>query len=293
MSVVNAIMRTCGLILVTLLGAVLVVGSGGGGGDNPTARSELVSLTDANAVAIAGEAWLAVGANVDLTLPPLDVDPATLSCDNAPTGTFSFTSNGSAVTYTFHNCVIGLAGATFDGSLVVEPLSSVPDPFDPAATVWTLTARVTLNQFTVNDGTNTFTMDGTFTGTTSTTDGEITIDTTVTGSLVNWELNGVGATMFDFTFLEHDDTATSTVGTGGQGEIQGVAFGGRVAFQITNTFTNNVGSFPFEGSMVITGANGSTVTLTAIDEVSVRLDVVDETGATFTIDTTWAILTGA
>lgn len=287
--------RVFGVFLLAVLGTALVVGSGGGGGgDSADTREPLVTITGDNSVTIAGETWLAVGTGFEMNLPLLEADPYSLTCDNAPVGTVVVNPvNDTTASVVFNNCVLTVdtLSATVNGAMTFEAVAWSPDPFTDTVDAWSLTLRLTFDQLTVNDGTSTFTADGTITARISTDDGGVTLTTRLTGSSLSWWEDGSMTTVRDFTFVAVDHMDTSTYTYRVQGEIEGTAFGGRVVIATTTTFTGDTDGFPYAGSMTITGADNTSVTLTALDAVNIRLDVDDGSGVT-TVDTTWAALVG-
>ena len=73
------------------------------------------------------------------------------------------------------------------------------------------------------------------------------------------------------------------------GTVNSTALSGSVTYTTTVTFQGAGGGYPFAGEMLLTGANGATIRLIALDETNVRIEtdtdgdgVVDDTE-----DTTW------
>ena len=69
--------------------------------------------------------------------------------------------------------------------------------------------------------------------------------------------------------------------------LEGSLFDGSVTFNTTTPFQGTGLANPDSGVLEIDGANGSSITLTALNNVTVQIDVVDADGMSETLVTTW------
>ena len=84
----------------------------------------------------------------------------------------------------------------------------------------------------------------------------------------------------------------SLVTTTASGTVTSTQFEGAVTYSTPVPFEALADAYPYVGELLVTGANGATLRLVALDEANVRIIAdYDGDGATDeTIDTTWAEL---
>jgi hypothetical protein len=138
-------------------------------------------------------------------------------------------------------------------------------------------------------------------------DSTVTIDTTGT-PLITMSISGMAMTTESMTSTEvvSDFLTAQSVDTSvtpgsepytltASGTVNSSQLAGKIVFTTPVTFQGAGAAYPFSGEMLITGANGATIRLIALDAVNVRIETdadgdgeVDPDG---TEDTTWADLT--
>ena len=80
--------------------------------------------------------------------------------------------------------------------------------------------------------------------------------------------------------------------TTGSGAVMSSDFGGEVMFNVTEAFQSMNTDNPHVGTMLITGADGASITLTALDALTVQLVVdLNDGNEPQTIDLPWTDLT--
>jgi hypothetical protein len=140
-----------------------------------------------------------------------------------------------------------------------------------------------------------FSINGGFTVSTSTADAE-TYLVSVSGDYFS-AYAGVGGQAFSGTLrnfsLEVSENQTSGVYVMSlDAEVTGSELGGTVTYETMTPFSGTGEGDPGTGEMKVTGAEGGSVTLVALNETDVQLLVdIDGDGNTdVTINTTWAVL---
>ena len=278
-----------------MLGAVLVVGSGGGGSSTssqPIDTSTFSPIDANNGVSVAASTWGMLSGAFGLSLPILQWDLANFTCDNDPTGSVQATGSGSVVSLQFTDCVVASEGVTLNGAVTLDLLPSTPSPFDRTAATWKIAADLTFNQFTVDDGTTTVTVNGSASGTAASNNAGVTVVTTLTGNSLSLQVGSQSGTLLNFTLTRTDDQGNGTYTLAATGRLDDITLGGLFGFNTTTTLTGLTGSLPFSGNLQISGSNSSSATLIVLDGTNVRIQVVDGAGATTNFDTTWAAITG-
>jgi len=198
-------------------------------------------------------------------------------------------STGDSVTVTYNGCVIG--GLTLNGTVSVsatEITGTEPGPFSYSITAnfQGLTAVIGGAMFSINGG---FTVDA------STEDAE-TYLLAVHGDYFS-AYAGAGGQAFSGTLrnfrLELSENQTSGVYVMSlDAEVSGSELGGTVTYETTTPFSGTGEGDPGTGEMKVTGAEGGSVTLIALNETNVQLllDLDGDTVTDVTINTTWAVL---
>jgi hypothetical protein len=105
------------------------------------------------------------------------------------------------------------------------------------------------------------------------------------------ESTGDAGTLTDFVSSGTDDLNTLAYSTDASGTLATVNLGGSVRYTTTTTFQGIGSDYPSSGVMVVTGAANSSETITAVDSISVTIDVDADGNGTVdqTINTTWDV----
>lgn len=251
-------------------GALGGTSSGSGGGAAPA--SAHTATPDASV-------WRALELQVNRingSSPPARSLPGMVTAQGLRT-TFSCTSNGGTTgnyvidetsstseTITYTNCFDSVSGDTLNGALSVSGIS-----FDGA----TFTGHMSTGNFTVIDATHTYVLSGSADISDVT---QTTTDTfTMTGGPLTITVDGASNTLSSFTIVFTEDLSVSRYTTSIDGTMDSQALGGHVTLDTTVPFVsaNIDGDNPSAGSMLITGANNSSVRVTALGGDDVRLEV--------------------
>ncbi len=203
-------------------------------------------------------------------------------------GTFSV---GDTLTVVATDCDDGLGEvvngtidyrfATITGDILVGP------PYE-------LVIDIDLTNFQVADSMDTKTSNGSAT---------VSIDTTadpvwsvsINGPLLTTDTTTSSEAISNFDMTQTVDTGvalTMPYTLASNGTVDSTQLDGTVDYSTPVTFEGSGEAYPFTGEFLVTGANGASILLIALDEVNVRLEsdfdgdgVVDET-----TDTTWGAL---
>jgi len=177
--------------------------------------------------------------------------------------------------------VVGIEGtSTFDGDLTLQVKESGS----------TESISITSNKFDFSDPE----MDGIFRNLSITVSEDITLESLVmTADELTINEGGVTETLTDFslTFTEDNNTSLSTLAL--NGVFDDPELGGIFSVNTLKPFEGLASDdFPYTGILKVIASDDSSVTLTALDTVNVRLDVdEDGDGSTDqTSDTTWSSL---
>ena len=202
-------------------------------------------------------------------------------------------STGDSASIEFRTCTFG----TGDGALVLSgSLSFTADTVSGSGEgPFAYSLTVEFDDLTVVTPGGTVMVDGGFTMSLSSADGT-TLVAVVSGDYLSAIAQGQGAT-FSGTLTDFFEERTYNSETEAYSYEMGATvvsswIGGKVTYETTTPFTGIDPDAPDEGVMVVTGANGGTLTITAINSTDVQL-VVDTDGEAppeATIDTTWEFL---
>lgn len=132
-------------------------------------------------------------------------------------------------------------------------------------------------------------------------DAELDLDTTmppvtrssVSGAslTVSENTDTVTLTQFRSDFTYDDGVAPQAYTVAASGTLSSTLFAGSVDYSTPVPFMGFAGQHPFAGELLVTGAGGASVRLTALDNVNVRLQVDPGDGSgVITEDTTWDVL---
>jgi len=213
--------------------------------------------------------------------------------DAAPEGEIS---TGDSASLTFQACVLGEGeGAlTLNGTIslvATEVTSSGPGSR-------TATFAVDFDNVTATAGTATVNVDGGWTMTLS-IENDVALTAAVSGDLfrVFVQVGGASwsATLSDFSHVRTYDTSTDAYSWSADWTYSSSSIGGKIKLVTDDTFLGQFPDPPDTGMLTVTGAEGATVQVVALDSENVQLliDADGDTNAETTITTTWAALGGA
>lgn len=201
-------------------------------------------------------------------------------------------STGDTATLVFTNCVE--AGATMNGSVGLTNVSVTGDPNMATGTL-SLGSTFTLNNFSVVDGADTFTTNGAFNLTISLDQAHVNATTAISGTSLGIVRNGVNLTLTDFSATLTDNLSTDAFTYQSKGTVNSSRLNGAVTFDTLTPFHGTGSDFPSGGVFKAVGANGTSVTLTTVDNTRVTLGI-DANGdgqVDSTLDRTWAEIDAA
>lgn len=198
-------------------------------------------------------------------------------------------SAGDSFSLTFNSCIE--EGIILNGGMSLTGLTLYGDPDIVAA--WSLGATVSFSSFQASFAGDTATLNGDISLRAETSNG-INVETELSGNSLSLQENGRTTTLRSFSYAFIEDLNTLQYTLTASGSLQSSRLGGTVTFSTPNLLTgqNIAVNWPTSGSMKITGANSSSVTLTVLGGDDVRLDV-DSDGdglADDTIFSTWTAL---
>ena len=286
-------------MLAAVLGLVIGCGS-----DGETFAP--VTITSANAELVAQQG---VGAVATLTQMSAMVEsysdvfdnpsPQLIPCDTGnanvvinDTGTPGL-STGDSASFTFNACVLDSGGipVTMNGTLAFEATDvtgAPPGPFSYALTC-------SFNSFSIHVLGVTVIVNGGFVLELSSDDGD-TFQSVVRGTYYSVYAQA-GQQAFSGTLSNFRLERNFTESTGAylvdlQATVAGSQIGGEATFETTVPFTGTDPDDPDAGTMVVTGAEGTTATLVALNNVDVQilLDLDGDGTTDATINTTWDVL---
>ncbi len=217
-----------------------------------------------------------------------------IACTNG--GNFSFSlddvdnsgtiTSGDTMSISFANC--NEAGSILNGSIALTGLVVTGDI---TTFPYTLQFTMQMNNLQAQENGLTDIANGAATYSESSTDGVVTTSR-LSGASVQYTSAGVTATITAFQIDSTDNAGTGAYTFNVAATVSSPSMGGSATIVTNTTFQGNGSGNPFVGQAKATGANNSSVTLTAIDTVNVRLDV-DEDGdgvTDSTTNTTWSAL---
>ena len=202
--------------------------------------------------------------------------------------TLSTLTAGDVITGTFTNCDDG-DGLVMSGTVTITIQTFTGDLFVPP---YSLTASFSLTNLSFTQAGETLTLNGTATLAESTQD-DIFFTSTLSGTSLSFtDSTGDAGTLTNFISEGTDDLNTLEYTLDGSGTVATVGLAGSVQYATTTTFRGSGDNYPFEGVLVVTGADNSTETVTAVDSINITIEV-DENGDGIIdqrINTTWDAL---
>jgi hypothetical protein len=223
---------------------------------------------------------------------PCDTGNVSIAINDVPP--LNVLSTNDSASFTFNACVLNAGGAvpvTLNGAMsftATEVTGTQPGPYSAKLTCSFRALSVVILGATV-------VVDGGFTLEASTTDG-VTFVNAVSGTyfsaFAQAGSEAFSGTIWDFRVERTVDESTGAFSVDVQATFAGSQTNGIVSIVATTPFDGVEPDHPDTGVMVVTGAGGSTLTFTTLDNVDVQLDVdVDGDGTPeVTILTTWDFL---
>ena len=241
-----------------------------------------------------------VGVQLQIELPPTDVSQEL--CTNFPDGTATISgevadltgsiTQGDRIAADFTNCEFG-AGLVLGGGWEITVGSfSPPDLIDnPAVTQFQLTLSIDFQNLSVSENGQTYSVNGDVSTTIDTT-GLPTSTVSVSGNLLSLTDGTQVDSLFGYSTSVSVDESTGDYVLTASGTLEGSLFDGSVTFNTTTPFQGTGFADPDSGVLEINGANGTSITLTALNNVDVQIDVdTDGDGISdSTLFTTWGEL---
>ncbi len=198
-------------------------------------------------------------------------------------------SSGDSFSITFNNCFE--MGATISGSLSMSGFTITGEPYIDS--VWSMGASFTFTALTINDGGDSARVDGGMSFSIA-APGDDNIEVLLSGSSLAYREGNHTSTLRNFTFGYTEGINSGLYSLEYSGIIDIGSLSGRVTFATTTPFTGSdiLDGWPSAGTLVITGANATTVTLEALggDNVRLSIDSNGDSGVDGFIDTTWTSL---
>jgi len=223
--------------------------------------------------------------------PQAAIPPETTPCTNGGTvalsgniGSQGTLSPNDTIVFDFASCVEG--DATVDGRFSMQVTSFSGD----LGGTFMLGVNVTLSSFKVTVGNAAATVVGSIAISISAV-GASSVSTTVTSSSISVTEGGATHTLSHYSSSR--TLASGLFSLDVSGTLTSTNFAGSVTFDTATRLQGTDGSFAFAGQIVITGANGATIKVTALDGTFVRLEV-DTNGdgvVDATADVHWTDLT--
>lgn len=216
--------------------------------------------------------------------------PETSACTGGGTSTVSGNvANPSALTPN-DRVVIEFAACREDDATVNGRFALTVSSFsgDIGSGVFTLGVTVELTAFQVTVGSEQAVANGTIAMTVSAA--SATLTTTIASNSISVSEGGASHTLGNYSLTEAITGNTFTLSVAG--ELTSTAFAGGVTFQTSSLLQGMGDEFAYAGAVLITGANGATIRVVALDSTFVRLEVDLNGDGTIEemVDTSWAEL---
>jgi hypothetical protein len=196
-----------------------------------------------------------------------------VSCAEGSTNTSADDNNTPAtisddtIIITFNNCTE--AGIKMNGKVTTKLISVTGDP--NTDTTWSMNFKMEFNNFSWSDAIDSGTINGEMSLDLTTQDNILLVTATGSTLTVSGKSDSMELTNYTMDFTENTNTLEYSYKV--DGKIMSTLLGGVVNIKTTTPFLGLGIADPHSGVMVITGANNSHVTGTAIDSSSVKLDI--------------------
>ena len=217
----------------------------------------------------------------------------TVSCD---TGQFTIAwtdadndmqvSTGDSFDITFEQCFFADDNVTLNGESSVTEITLTGDPVNEIAP-WSFMATFGFADLEGTDATDTVMINGDLAVGLS-TENNIVLDLSVATSSLTVVQSGETETLSDFTITESLNVNTLTITVDSEGTYTSSELNGSVTFETLMTFVIVGDDNPSEGQLLIAD-NNSSVLVTVIDNLSVRLEIDEDLDGTIddTIVVSW------
>lgn len=193
------------------------------------------------------------------------MSPSITPCGtSSSSGSYTVTVSDTSATISYSNCIDSLSGDTLNGSLYLTNIV-----FDST----TFSAHMSTSNFTDVDTRHTYVLSGVAEVSDVT---QKPLDTfTMSGGPLTITVDSVPSTLNNFTMIFTEDTTVPRYTVSIEGVLDSQVLGGHVTLDTTAPFVSASidGDNPSAGSMLITGANNSSVKVTALGGDDVRLEV--------------------
>jgi len=288
--------------LVVSFSASLFLGAcSGGSGGRPPVPTEPIEITEDNASEVA--------AGVPMTAALIEFQDfmgfesltaegtGTFDCPDGGSITAAFqvdvvplgvVSTGDRFTVDFHDCMLDVS-SRINGGIAID-FTTISGDWTVDDT-WNVDIDFQVNDLTFSSGPASGFFDGSWTQSTGFDMGDRSF--ALAGDFATSVNDGVqyeSAVLNDLELTWAYDSMAGIATYSVDGLFASTALGGSVLITTLTPFElRDIDSFCYKGSIRATGANGSTLTFTALDEVFVQIDV-DADGDTvtdFTLNTTW------
>jgi hypothetical protein len=194
---------------------------------------------------------------------------------------------GDSVSFNYSAC-------TFDDLVLNGAMSMTCQEASGAAPgAFSYTVTVSYSNLTAASDGVTVSVNGGFTLTASSSDG-VSVATTVSGTYLSAFASGAGqsfsGSLSNFSMQSSYDDATGDFSRSINAVVASSELGGSVTYETILPFTGNEPDYPDAGQLVVTGANGGSVTLTALNDttVEIAIDLDGNTVPDITFQTQWA-----
>ncbi|MGI9295054.1 MAG: hypothetical protein ACR2PS_13825 [Pseudomonadales bacterium] len=233
------------------------------------------------------------GQFADNMLSAVTISATTVECESGGTLTISgevtdpeTPTAGDTLTIELNNCA-DISGQV-NGQLSMR-FNSISG--DPLGETFSFDVTLTMVNFSVTQS-----------GVTSSGDGdmrlafrtlsETEIEASLTGTSLTLTGGGATSTLSNFSIVETLNEATGASSTDSSGTLASTEIGGSLSFETTVPFQIVGDDYPFAGTLVITGADGSSLQFITLDSVNVQLDIDTDGDGNIddSVDTTWAAL---
>jgi len=199
-------------------------------------------------------------------------------------------SNGDTAKIVFNNCAE--SGATSNGS--IRFTSTTVNGTVGGAGGWDVSATVGFVKLRVVEGFITHGINGSMNIAIATTDGNI-FTSSISGASLSMSQNSQKSVLTDFAANVTYNNSSLLYNYSSSGTIDSDQLNGSVTFETLTPFQQDKNSdFPTSGVMKVTGANASSLKLTALDVVNVQLETDADGDGTYetSVNKTWTDITG-
>lgn len=236
------------------------------------------------------------GIRLQVELPPTDVSQEL--CTNFPAGTATISgevadltgsiTQGDRIAADFNNCDFGVGLVLSGGWEITIGSFSPPDLFEnPFVSQFQLTLSIDFQNLSVSENGQTYSAHGDVSTTIDTTGFPTSSTVSVSGSELSLTDGNRVESLIGYSTSVSVDESTGDYTLTASGTLESSLFSGSVTFNTTTPFQGAAFSDPHIGVLEIDGANGASITLTALNNVDVQIDVVDADGMAETLVTTW------